>query len=47
MARYLAVLAMVTFVVWRYLPRFRVTWLAVAALFALVVLVRAATAHFS
>ena len=42
MLRYVVLLALVAFVAWRYLPRVRVTWFAVAALFVIVVGARTA-----
>jgi hypothetical protein len=42
MLRYVVLLLLVTFVAWRYLPRVRVTWLAVATLFVVVVGARTA-----
>jgi hypothetical protein len=47
MARWLAVLALVSFVVWRYVPRVRVTWAAVVVVFVVVVGTRSAIAHWS
>jgi hypothetical protein len=46
-ARYAVLLLLVSFVVWRYVPRVRVTWFAVVALFVVVVGVRAAYAHWA
>ena len=42
MVRWLVVLALITFVVWRYVPRFRITWLMVVTVFVVVVATRAA-----
>ena len=47
MLRYLVLLLLVTFVAWRYLPRVRITWFAVVALFVIIVGARTAQQHFS
>jgi len=47
MLRYLVLLLLVSFVVWRYLPRVRITWLMVATLFVVIVGARAAQQHFT
>jgi hypothetical protein len=45
--RWLVVLALVSFVVWRYVPRIRITWFAVATLFIVIVATRTAVQHWS
>jgi hypothetical protein len=47
MTRWLVLLALVSFVVWRYLPRIRVTWFAVALVFVVVVGTRSAIAFWN
>ena len=47
MLRYAVLLLLLTVLAWRYLPRVNVTWVAVAALFVLVVGVRTAQQHWS
>ena len=47
MLRYAVLLLAVSVLVWRYLPRIRVTWFAVVALFVTIVAVRAAYAHWA
>jgi hypothetical protein len=46
-ARYVVLLLLVSFVVWRYAPRARVTWFGVIALFVTIVAVRAAYAAWA
>jgi hypothetical protein len=46
-ARYAVLLLLISFVVWRYLPRVRVTWFAVVALFVVIVAVRSAYAAWA
>jgi hypothetical protein len=45
--RWLALLALVSFVVWRYVPRIRITWFAVVLVFVVVVGTRSAIAFWS
>ena len=45
--RWVVLLALVTFVVWRYVPRIRITWTAVVVLFLVVVGTRSAIAAWS
>jgi hypothetical protein len=45
-ARWVALLALVSFVVWRYLPRIRITWFAVVLVFVVVVGTRSAVADW-
>ncbi|MBK5307611.1 MAG: hypothetical protein JJD92_13050 [Frankiaceae bacterium] len=47
MLRWAVLLAFTTFVVWRYVPRVRVTWLAVVTVFVVVVATRAAISHWA
>jgi hypothetical protein len=44
--RWLALLALVSFVVWRYVPRIRVTWTLVVLTFVVIVGTRAAVQHW-
>jgi hypothetical protein len=46
-ARYVVLLLLVSFVVWRYAPRARVTWFGVVALFVVIVAVRSAYAAWA
>ena len=46
MARWLALIALASFVVWRYLPRIRITWFAVVLVFVVVVGTRSAVAYW-
>jgi hypothetical protein len=46
MARWLVLLALVSFVVWRYLPRIRITWFAVGLVFVVVVGTRTAVGYW-
>jgi hypothetical protein len=46
MARWVVLLLLVSYVVWRYLPRIRITWFAVATLFVVIVGTRAAVQHW-
>jgi hypothetical protein len=43
--RWLVLLALVSFAVWRYLPRVRITWFAVVTLFVVIVGTRLAVQH--
>jgi hypothetical protein len=45
--RWLVLLALVSFVVWRYVPRIRVTWFAVVLVFVVVVGTRSAIAFWN
>ena len=45
MLRWLVLLALVSFVVWRYVPRIRITWLMVVVTFVVIVGVRLALQH--
>ena len=47
MLRYVVLLLLVSFVVWRYLPRVRITWFMVIALFVIIVGARTAQQHFT
>ena len=47
MLRYAVLLLALSFVVWRYLPRVRVTWFAVVTLFVVIVAVRGAYGHWA
>ena len=47
MLRWLVLLALVSFVVWRYVPRIRVTWFAVVLVFVVIVGTRTASAYLS
>jgi hypothetical protein len=44
--RWAVLLALITFVVWRYVPRIRITWLMVATVLVVVVGTRAAISHW-
>jgi hypothetical protein len=46
MLRWLVLLALVSFVVWRYVPRIRITWFAVVLVFVVVVGTRSAIAFW-
>jgi hypothetical protein len=46
MLRWAVLVALVTFVVWRYVPRVRITWLMVVTVFVVVVGTRAAFDHW-
>jgi hypothetical protein len=46
MARWVVLLLLVSFVVWRYVPRIRITWFAVVTLFVVIVGTRAAVQHW-
>jgi hypothetical protein len=46
MARWLVLLALVSFVVWRYAPRIRITWFMVVLVFVVVVGTRTAIQHW-
>jgi hypothetical protein len=43
--RWLVLLALVSFVVWRYVPRVRITWFMVVLVFVVVVGTRLAIQH--
>jgi hypothetical protein len=43
--RWLVLLALVSFVVWRYVPRVRITWAIVVVTFVVIVGVRLALQH--
>ena len=45
MLRWLVLLALVSFVVWRYVPRIRITWLMVVVTFVVIVGVRLVLQH--
>ena len=45
MLRWLVLLGLVSFVVWRYVPRIRITWLMVVLTFVVIVGVRTALQH--
>jgi len=45
--RWLVLLALASYVVWRYLPRIRVTWLMVVMVFVVIVGTRSAIALWS
>ena len=45
MLRWLVLLALVSFVVWRYVPRIRITWLMVVVTFLVIVGTRLALQH--
>lgn len=47
MLRWVLLLALATFVVWRYVPRIRITWLMVVAVFVVVVATRTAIQHWA
>jgi hypothetical protein len=47
MLRWLVLLALVSFVVWRYVPRIRITWFAVVLVFVVVVGTRSALTYWS
>jgi hypothetical protein len=47
MLRWLVLLALASFVVWRYVPRIRITWFAVLTLFVVIVGTRTAIAAWS
>ncbi|MCW2573214.1 MAG: hypothetical protein JWO88_3272 [Frankiales bacterium] len=47
MLRWLVLLALVSFVVWRYVPRIRITWFAVVLVFVVVVGTRTAISHWA
>ena len=47
MTRWLVLVALVSFVVWRYLPRIRITWFAVVLVFLVVVGTRSAIAFWN
>ncbi len=47
MVRWLVLLALVSFVVWRYLPRIHITWFAVVLVFVVVVGTRSAIAFWN
>ena len=46
MLRWLVLLALVSFVVWRYVPRIRVTWAMVVVTFVVIVGTRAALQYW-
>jgi hypothetical protein len=46
-ARWLVLLALVSFVVWRYLPRIRITWAVVAVTLVVIVGTRTAIQHWT
>jgi hypothetical protein len=46
MARWVALLLLVSFVVWRYVPRIRITWFAVVLVFVVVVGTRSALSYW-
>jgi hypothetical protein len=45
--RWLVLLALVSFVVWRYVPRIRITWFAVVLVFVVVVGTRSVIAFWN
>jgi hypothetical protein len=45
--RWLVLLALASFVVWRYVPRIRITWTAVVVVFVVVLGTRTAIAAWS
>ena len=47
MAKWALLVLLVSFVVWRYLPRARVTWVSVVVLFGVVLGLRFAQQHWS
>jgi hypothetical protein len=45
--RWAVLLAFASFVIWRYVPRIRITWFAVVTVFVVVVGTRAALSYWS